>query len=448
MKTEVKIILYPEEHKSKNGPFFEELIRNIMETQRYEIVPNINFTGLEIDLMATHKDRDEKAYIECKAREKVNSSELKNFVFSVSDHKVNYGYFIHTVELDHQAAGLKEKLKNDPDKRYKHIIFLGPDKIIELLIEIKRIKRIDWTEIEVVENIHKLILAYTYFGIYYIVIPLEGTKTAKYYLFDARTGEQIPDAGAIADKEHSANTSIHNALKSGIKELENLKHAKFDKEMAEKPVKESTGVDALETETKENSKPRLLFLFPDPIDKNFGYEFHDLTRSFIRCDVEVDCMYLSEKTLECLDEYNYAFIFTRVYKNKIYVEDEIFKSKLLSVKDFEQALFTDDRTTKGIFLFTPEKIDFKGIITDKPIVNIVSNHEKLKKDLPQLRHHLFSKQEYKGNFDFNFFNKGKIQIVRFNKTSEKFKPHIIKTELPDLIDPKTLQNFVGRKVDQ
>lgn len=111
-----------------------------METQRYDIVPNINLTGLEIDLMATHKDRDEKAYIECKAREKVNSIDLKNFVFSVFDHKVNYGYFIHTVELDHQVAGLKQTWEKDPDKRYKHIIFWGPDKIIELLIENNRIK--------------------------------------------------------------------------------------------------------------------------------------------------------------------------------------------------------------------------------------------------------------------------------------------------------------------
>lgn len=61
MKKEVKIVLFPEEHKSKNGPFFEELIRNIMETQRYEISPNVNFAGLEIDLIAEHKDRNEVA---------------------------------------------------------------------------------------------------------------------------------------------------------------------------------------------------------------------------------------------------------------------------------------------------------------------------------------------------------------------------------------------------
>ena len=446
MRKELKIVLFPEEHKSKNGFFFEELVRNILETQRYEITKNVNYTGLEIDLIAKHKDRNELTYVECKAKEKPKSTELKNFAFNIISQEVNYGYFIHTVELDHQAAGLKDKLENDPGKKYGNITFMGPDKIIKLLIDAGRIKKLDLASIKEQGEIHKLILAYTYFGIFYIVMPYEGTKKKKYYLFDAKTGKQIRDTAVIADYEHSQKTSIHNALKAGIGDLEKVVHDVFERDALSKSVSDMS--NSLESEKKEISKPKLVFLYPDPIDKSFGYDFRKLTQVLKRYAVEIDCMYLSEKSLERLEDYNYAFIFTQIYKNKIYIEDENLKSKLLTIEDFEMTLFIDNWITNGIFIFTQEKIDFNGIDSDKPVVNVALKPGYLKKDLAQLFHHLFSRQEYKEKFDFSFLNKKKIKLIEFNKTNEKYKPPQPKMKLPDLIDPKSLQNFVGRKLDR
>ena len=60
------IILYDEQFDNlKKGEFFEELIADIFYSQRYHISERVNFTGMEIDLIATHKDRiNEKIYIE------------------------------------------------------------------------------------------------------------------------------------------------------------------------------------------------------------------------------------------------------------------------------------------------------------------------------------------------------------------------------------------------
>ena len=44
--------------------------------ERYKIAQRVNFTGMEIDLVAEHLDKNEIAYIECKAKEKLNSSEI------------------------------------------------------------------------------------------------------------------------------------------------------------------------------------------------------------------------------------------------------------------------------------------------------------------------------------------------------------------------------------
>ena len=77
MKKQIKIILDPTKSESQKGDFFEDLVRHIFETQRYDITQRVNFTGMEIDLIAKHKDRLETAYIECKAREKLNSDSIR-----------------------------------------------------------------------------------------------------------------------------------------------------------------------------------------------------------------------------------------------------------------------------------------------------------------------------------------------------------------------------------
>jgi restriction endonuclease Mrr len=106
MKKQIEIMLDPIRTQSEKGDFFEELVHHIFETQRYEITRRVNFTGMEIDLIAKHKDRSEIAYIECKARERLTSDDIKTFAFNVGHREAAYGYFISTTEFEHQAAGL------------------------------------------------------------------------------------------------------------------------------------------------------------------------------------------------------------------------------------------------------------------------------------------------------------------------------------------------------
>lgn len=119
MKKQIKIILNPKLSNSQKGDFFEDLVRSIFETQRYDIRQRVNFAGMEIDLIAKHKDRLETAYIECKAREKLNSDDIKTFAFNVSHQDADYGYFISTTEFEHQVAGLIEEMKKK--KKYTNL---------------------------------------------------------------------------------------------------------------------------------------------------------------------------------------------------------------------------------------------------------------------------------------------------------------------------------------
>ncbi len=162
MNSEVKIIL---EDKNEKGSFFESLMEQILSSHRYKILPNANFTGMEIDLLAKHKDKSETLYVECKARSELSSNQIKTFAFNVQFKKADVGYFFSTTEYSHQAAGLIEEL--NLNQNYKNLYFFGPEKIIELLTESQRLQPVSTKKLQ---NSTKRILALTYFGDYYIFL--------------------------------------------------------------------------------------------------------------------------------------------------------------------------------------------------------------------------------------------------------------------------------------
>lgn len=219
MISEVKIVLYPELHKSKNGTFFEQLMQTIFSQEGYNMDLNINFTGLEIDLYGTHKRRNERLLVECKAKEKPKSTEVKNFLYNVLiGNKADFGYFFYTNKLDHQAAGLKADHEDD-----KRIHFFGPEEIISTLEDAKKIKKFDLSIFPESINIHKKTLAYTYFGIYYILVSYESTERKKYHIFDAKTLNSIHKN--LKDSVNQVN--INSTLLESIKELEKYDYLEF-----------------------------------------------------------------------------------------------------------------------------------------------------------------------------------------------------------------------------
>jgi hypothetical protein len=180
MKKQIKIMFDPTKSESQKGDFFEDLVRHIFETQRYDITQQVNFTGMEIDLIAKHKDRSETAYIECKARERLSSDLIKTFAFNVEYREANYGYFISTTEFEHQVAGLIEEMKGK--EKYSNLYFWGPDKIFELLESAKVITPLDFSKIKY--TITKTILSYTYFGTFYILILMKNTIPTQFCVYN------------------------------------------------------------------------------------------------------------------------------------------------------------------------------------------------------------------------------------------------------------------------
>ena len=206
MKKQIKIILDPKIHPSKKGDLFENLVRHIFETQRYKIRPRVNFTGMEIDLIADHKDRSETVYIECKAKDRLDSDDIKRFSFNVNHRNANDGYFISTTEFEHQVAGLIKEMSDD--NKYSNLYFWGPLKIFDLLESAKMITPLGASNIR--HSITKTILCYTYFGLFYILILMKNTMPTQFCIYDAKNLSIIQ------------NNEIIDKLKNYLPEIKDL----------------------------------------------------------------------------------------------------------------------------------------------------------------------------------------------------------------------------------
>lgn len=237
MNSEIQIIL-EEQNPYTQGNCFEKLVRDIIELHRYEVSSNVNYTGMELDLTAKHKDKaNETLYVECKAKNKVSSSEILTFEAKVRFKKVDFGYFIRTKELDHQAKGLVDEFQ--ADERYKNLTFFEPQKVISLLQESGKIKTI--------ENLHgdftKQILVVTYFGDYYVFIKKDGLAAipTSFYLFNAKNSKPVKESDII------------EKLKNSIDEIKDLNIEYLSKEETSLSKNVATEIESIsEVQESEN----------------------------------------------------------------------------------------------------------------------------------------------------------------------------------------------------
>lgn len=207
MKSEIKIILDETASNKAKGNCFEALIRNLLTLHHYDIRGNINFSGMEIDLVAEHKHNKESLYVECKAKEKVSSDELSKFAFNVSFKKIDKGYFFRTQELESQAGALLREIKEREE--YKNLTFFEPNDIIQMLSDSKMV----FEPLSALVNytISKKILAVTYLGDFFVYLINESNALpTKFIIVDGNQNDKSVDEEQI------------QILKKRIDEITNL----------------------------------------------------------------------------------------------------------------------------------------------------------------------------------------------------------------------------------
>ena len=185
------------------GDFLEDLFRALMERQRYEVTSRINFTGTEIDLLCEHKDRaSERMVVECKAKISLGADDLKKFSYDVivaPRDGVTHGYFVHTSELQHSAAGVRDDLEKNHAGSFT---FVGPAKLIEMLVEASLIRapRSNYTLTENAYPPTKQILLYTPEQKAWVTVYSKGTM-ASHFSLEAASDNIITSSDSLVIKE-------------------------------------------------------------------------------------------------------------------------------------------------------------------------------------------------------------------------------------------------------
>jgi site-specific recombinase XerD len=148
----------------------------------------------------------------------VNSADVKNFAFDiVVSKRAEYGYFVHTSELQHQALGLVTELKSGENAR--QLIFWGPDKVIDLLQHLGLIKAPP--NLEKVHDLTptKQLLLYTYLGRFWVTLLSNKMEPTHYHVEDALSSGKPISAEAnmmISQIEELRHLSLYKDTRSAV----------------------------------------------------------------------------------------------------------------------------------------------------------------------------------------------------------------------------------------
>ncbi|WP_343741462.1 restriction endonuclease [Herbaspirillum huttiense] len=110
MQSRLEIAVDESTSTTEQGQLLEQLGREILETQNFSVTSTVRLTGIEVDLLASHKQTAEKIFVECKAyRDKAISADvLTKIIGNVYFHNVDAGWLLATSELSKDAKGLVE----------------------------------------------------------------------------------------------------------------------------------------------------------------------------------------------------------------------------------------------------------------------------------------------------------------------------------------------------
>ncbi|NJJ42021.1 SIR2 family protein [Paenibacillus apii] len=186
---------------------------------------------------------------------------------------------------------------------------------------------------------------------------------------------------------------------------------------------------------------KVAILISSPIDRETGLDFHQILRNFLKFELTIDCYYLSESSLQDLDNYDYVFIYSVIHNNKLLIEDRNLKSKFISLLELEYNLAL--RNVKGIFIFS-ETIDVNtNEKVTLPITLIADN------DMSAVLFKLFKKESIDQFVSSKIYNKKEFYLSPIQKGKPKINIHLENNnnKLSDAIEEKKLVNFVGREID-
>jgi Restriction endonuclease/Novel STAND NTPase 1 len=212
----------------EKGDLLENISKDLLEALGYDVIEEIRFTGVELDLLCKHKVNNKEIYVECKAqKEKIGAPILRQLIGTVVSYNYSEGWLVTTSDFGKEAKGFIEMWKGKPSNESSKLSFYSPVNIIEALQRASVIcsqpngKAED--QIGGAEFLGEWTLLLTSYGKFWAVYTLQGGAPHGVLLFNATNGRQIQDDETLNNISQLETNLAEYDLKIGVQDLEDKK---------------------------------------------------------------------------------------------------------------------------------------------------------------------------------------------------------------------------------
>jgi hypothetical protein len=184
------------------GDLLENISKDLLKAQGYEVIEEIRFTGVELDLLCKHKVNGKQIYVECKAqKDKIGAPILRQLLGTVTGYDYAEGWLVSTSEFGKEAKGFAEMWKEKPLEISSKLSFYSPELVIDSLHTANVICSRPIKEAEKIANgsefLGDWILLVTDYGRFWAVYTLQAGVPFGVLFFNAKSGRHIQEEGML-----------------------------------------------------------------------------------------------------------------------------------------------------------------------------------------------------------------------------------------------------------
>ncbi|EHD0093222.1 restriction endonuclease [Vibrio vulnificus] len=241
----IEVALQKSSSTKERGDLLESLAENLLSAQSYEVIKEIRFTAVELDLLCRHKVSGKEIYVECKAyRDKnIDANILKNLAGTLIFKDYDEAWLISTGEYGKEAKGFVNEWKDKPKEHATKLSFYTPEKVIDSLISSGVIKQqpedLAANYLGSENLVGEWILLVTNYGLFWAAATLAGGIPSGVLCYYANNNELVTDTDLLS-KIADTDTSLNN-LDFKLPKAHKAKVAEIDSTKAVSVVQVQTG---------------------------------------------------------------------------------------------------------------------------------------------------------------------------------------------------------------
>lgn len=227
MKCSIEVCIKESQSSTDRGRTLEELTKNVLKQQQYEAVDTVRITGMEIDVMATHRITGEKIFVECKAWDSTLPADvITKLLGNVTLKSIDAGWLVTTGPLSKDAKGIMSEWESDSNAQRRKLAFYTEDRIINLLIssnEIINPEKIVCNDNSTLQYSDNAVLLLMPSNMVWAIPVIDTTSelSTSVIAFEAKTGNRIASEKVLEDiKAHKNSLSSLQWLTSDNKAKE------------------------------------------------------------------------------------------------------------------------------------------------------------------------------------------------------------------------------------